>query len=535
MKKQYFANTGNCVQFILRQYKFLLLIFVLSILAFTIFSAQSYLELYPDAIERQLIAETMKNPSLVAMLGPVYGSENYTIGAVLSNQSLLITIVVVAIFNVLFVVKHLDYNENMSISELFNSFPIGRSAKLLALIIIIFILNFLLILGLVIGLLVLGIDSIDFNGSILYGSILALSGFFFGSLTMVISQLFSNKRLVMGLSFGYIGFSYLLRAVGDIQNNVVSYLSPIGLLQKSQVFVKNYWYSCIIILVITIILILLALFLSKEKDLGSGLIKLNGFVKRKNIIIKSPVGLALQIQKSTLIVWLIVMIILGFSYGSIVGDLGVYLEDNNFLRDFFVNSGDSSIELEYTFVVIKLMAILGIVPALLSIIGIWREEKSFRLEHIIAKPISRLKLFYSFTIPSCIFSLLNQLCFAGGYWYSANEYISSTISLSDFMVAVMSYFPAILFFISLSLLFIGIKPNLLIVNWLIYGVFSFLTIFGQALGWSEDVLNISIFNQIARYPVEDFNFQNMYIILSCAIIFNVIGFLFYRKRDLFNQ
>lgn len=45
-----------------------------------------------------------------------------------------------------------------------------------------------------------------------------------------------------------LGFLYLLRGAGDIGNETLSYISPLGLAQRTQAFVENNWFPIPILL-----------------------------------------------------------------------------------------------------------------------------------------------------------------------------------------------------------------------------------------------------------------------------------------------
>ena len=72
---------------------------------------QSFGDLYPTQADRQIVAESMSNPAMVAIMGKTYGKENYTLGALMSQQTLLFTVVATAIMNILFINRNLRSNE----------------------------------------------------------------------------------------------------------------------------------------------------------------------------------------------------------------------------------------------------------------------------------------------------------------------------------------------------------------------------------------------------------------------------------------
>ncbi|MFP3361877.1 ABC transporter permease, partial [Planococcus sp. SIMBA_143] len=72
----------------------------------TCMTAMALSNLYSSSESRQIMAETMVNPAMTAMLGKGYGLDNYTIGAMMAHQMLLFTAIAMAIMNILLVARH---------------------------------------------------------------------------------------------------------------------------------------------------------------------------------------------------------------------------------------------------------------------------------------------------------------------------------------------------------------------------------------------------------------------------------------------
>ena len=93
---RHYANTGILSLFILRKDRIRIPVWVVSIVGFTIFFAAMLPDLYTTGADRQIMAETMK-PAVTVMLGPGYGLDNYTDGAMMAHFMLLFTAVATGI------------------------------------------------------------------------------------------------------------------------------------------------------------------------------------------------------------------------------------------------------------------------------------------------------------------------------------------------------------------------------------------------------------------------------------------------------
>ena len=127
MLKQFF-NTGKLAKLIYRKSRVSIFIWIITISAFTIIIAQGFTQLFSNEQEMLAMIETLKNPAMISMLGPGYGLDNYTYGAMMGHEMLLFTLLAVAIMNILIVSNHTRGDEEEGRVELIRSLPTGRLA-----------------------------------------------------------------------------------------------------------------------------------------------------------------------------------------------------------------------------------------------------------------------------------------------------------------------------------------------------------------------------------------------------------------------
>ena len=173
----------------------------------------------------------------------------------------------------------------------------------------------------------------DLDGSLLYGAALGATGIFFTAVTAIFAQLSENSRGTIGLSFAVLGISYLIRAIGDVSNETLSWFSPLGWVLGAEVYVNNYWWPILLTLGVSIILVILAFYLNAIRDLESGFLPSKPGRKHASRFLQSPLGLVLRLQRTGMIAWAIGLFILGASYGSVLGDLESFIKDNEMLAD----------------------------------------------------------------------------------------------------------------------------------------------------------------------------------------------------------
>ena len=268
MIRNYFYNLYKVFRFFFKKDRYVIFFWLFGIIFTVLLLAWFFPGLYQNEAERLVMAETMNNPAVIAMIGKNYGYLNYTAGAMYANQMLLFSALAAAIMSILLVNRTTRVDEEEGRTELLKSFPVGRLTNLGASVLLIITVNIILALTVGFGIYFLGIETMGLGGSLLFGAILGVTGLFFGSVTALFSQLIGSSRGTLGYSFMFLGFFYLLRAIGDVGSEALALVSPLGIILRSRVFVNNYIWPLITVLCLCLILFLAALYINFSRDLG---------------------------------------------------------------------------------------------------------------------------------------------------------------------------------------------------------------------------------------------------------------------------
>lgn len=421
MFNQMFAGVAKLTGLVLRRERIRIPIWLIALSFFTLIVPLAYLELYPTALERQAMAETMKNPAMVAMLGPGYGLENYNIGAMIGQQMPLFTGIAVAIMNILMVVRHTRADEEEGRIEMIRSFPVGRLSTLGATMIICMITNIVLALLLGFGLVSLGIEGMGLMGSLLYGATQGVIGIFFATLATLFAQMASSSRGAIGLSFGFLGVSYLVRAIGDVSSEIISLLSPLGWIVRTQVFVNDYWWPIFLTGGLSLIVLGIGVYLNYIRDLGAGFLPAKPGRQEASIFLRSPLGLFIRLQRTAIISWVIAMLLLGASYGSVLGELDVFFTDNEMMRQILGNVAGASLAEQFLGMLMSIMAMIATIPALMMVLKLRTEEKQNLIDHLLARAVSRTQLMASSLILAGIVGFLSLFLSVVGLWSAGTQ------------------------------------------------------------------------------------------------------------------
>lgn len=532
MLKQLYSQTATLSRFILRRDRIRLPIWIFSFVIVTVLTASSFTGLYQTDQERQIMAETMRNPAMTAMFGQGYGLDNYHEGAMMAHQMLLFTAIVVAIMSILLVNRHTRADEEEGRIELIRSLPVGQLSNLSATVIVLVGANIVLALLTGFGLFSLGIESLDLQGSLLYGAALGATGIFFTAVTALFAQLSANSRGTIGFSFTFLMVAYLIRAVGDVSSEALSMLSPLGWILVTEVYVNNYWWPIILTIAVGAIIIIFALYLNTVRDLGSGFFPAKPGKKYASLTLQSPFGLAYRLQRTGIIAWAIGMYVLGSSYGSVLGDLEAFLESSEMLREMLQAVEGLSLTEQYLSMLMSVISMVCAIPALMFILKLKSEEKNNRSEHLLARAVSREKVIGSYLAISLLFGFLMQFFALFGLWSAGAVVMEDPISFATIFEAGMVYLPAIWILTGVAVFLIGWFPNLTGLTWFYLGYSFFVVYLGAILQFPEWMSNLSPFGQVPQIPVEEMNVVKVIMLTLIAVVLMIAGFVGYKKRDI---
>jgi len=529
--RRYFANTGRLVRFMLRRERIVSVLWLVSLILFSYSLAAGMGEMF-DAPARQALAETMKNPAMIAMMGPVYGAENYTVGAMYSQTMFLWVAMAVAAMNIFLVVRHTRADEERGRAEVVRSLPTGRLAVLNAAIITALIVNTILAVFTGLGIASVGEESMGFGASMLYGAALGIFGFFFAAAAALFSQLSSSSRGATGYSFIALAVLYMLRAAGDVSGETLSLISPLGLIQRPQFFVESKLLPVLVVLAETLVVAAIAYALNAVRDIDQGYISARPGRSEGSKLLSSSSGLAFRLLRNSMIAWVVFLFCLGASYGTILPDIDMFIEESEFYQ-LVVGANDEYTHMEMFSTTINIIAaIFAVVPLMTITLRPRTEEREERAEQIFAKPVSRGRFLAGYVLPAFLLSILLQLSSVLGLYMASVAFLDKPLSLTFLLKANLVYLPALWVMIGFAVFLTGLLPRATGFIWAYFG-FSFFAVFmGRMMDLPSFLPKLSPFGFIPQLPVDEVNFTTLFILALVALSLTLTGTVFYKRRDL---
>lgn len=532
MDKNSLKGTRSLIGFMLKQQRMKIIVWLISIVGITLATATAYPDIYPDEEARYGFAITMDNPAMIAMLGPGYEMDAYlaSIGPLFAQEMLLFTVIAVIIMNILLVGRTTRADEEDGRVELIRALSVGRLSYTSASMFVILFVNVLLTIFTSVGLSML--DGMNVEGAFLYGSILGATGLLFAACTALFAQLAETSRGTMMLSFTFLIISYLIRAIGDVNSELLSFISPLGWAVQSEVFADNHWWPVFVLLLLAVVVVCAAFYLNSIRDIGSGFIAPRKGKEHASAFLKTPFGLVVNQNLTNIISWAVALFLLSAAFGAILGDLETYYADLEMMQVFLAGDEAYSMSEQFVTLLMAIMSLISVIPAIMIISKLKSEEKLGRVEHIYSRAVSRSRILGSHVLLAIIVAAFMQSLVAFGLWVAGQTVMEDALTLNTTFASSYVYLPAMWTLIAIAVLFVGAAPKLTIIPWL-YVVYCFIILYLEGLlDFPKWMVHFSIFEQIPQIPIDDFSWLPLIVLFLIGMIFVLIGFFGYNKRDI---
>jgi len=529
-----FSGTRALTFFILRRDKIRIPAWLLGVVGFTVVCVPLFQNMFGSPEELRSMGVMMENPAMIAMVGPVYGLENYHMGAMYANFMLVLMAMLAGAMNVFLVTRHTRQDEELGRLEVVRSLPVGRLSNLAATFLAALKVNVVMALLIGFGMAAFDIEGITRTGALVFGGAMGAAGLVFAGATAVFCQLSSNNRTASGMAWLFLLFAYMLRAVGDVSVETVSLFSPLGLTSRTQAFVENYLWPIWVLLGVFATLALLALMLAKARDLGQGIVPARPGSCHAGMLLSGGVlGLALRLSKMSLLVWALVLALFGVMYGSVMNEMEGFIEGSEMLQAAFEQGHLDGVSYTEQFIglLMMIMAVVGTIPVLGLMLRLRGEESQGYTELVLGGSVGRVTLFGSYFGIALVGSIFFQLIAIFSFWGTASLVLDPAPAFGTYLQASLNYLPAIWVILGLAALLIGLFPRRTGFAYAYLGFSFFMVYMGTLAGFPEWTLGLSPFGHIPRLPLEEQNFVPLAILAAIAVALSVLGFVGYRRRD----
>jgi len=522
------TGTADLLRLVLRRDRIRIAVWIGGIALLVILTAVSVKSLFPTQKSIDLAAAAMQhNPGAIAFNGPAQGLD--TLGGQFAFQAGAFGMVAVALMSLFMIGRLTRGDEEAGRLELVRSLPVGIHAPVLAALITVTAMNVAIGMLASAGLIAEGLPA---AGSLVLGASFCVVGLFFSGVALVAAQVTENTRVVYGVSGALVGLAYVLRIIGDVGDGSVSWFSPIGMAQKARPYAGERYWPLLPLLLGTVILVAVAFRLAVIRDHGGGLVAPRRGPATAGSILGRPLGLALRLQRGSLVGWCAGVLVTGIAYGWIAPTIDSFVRANKAVAEMMARAGAGSLTDTYFATSLRVMALVATGFAIQAALRLRSEESALRAELVLATPVSRRRWAASHLAVALAGSVVLLAAaglatgvsygLAGGPWNS----------LPGLLGAALVYAPAIWLMAGFTTMLFGLLPRLVDVAWAVLAGCLVIGLLGDVLRLPGWIVKLSPFEQTPALPAADLTVVPLAALTLIAAALIVGGLAALRRRDI---
>lgn len=520
-------GTAPLVRLIVRRDRLRLLLWVAGIIALVVATAASTKGLYPTQAKLDAAAKVAEdNPAALAFNGPPYALD--TIGGQVAFQVGAFGLMLVGLMSLLTVGRLTRGEEDSGRLELVRSMPVGRYAPLAAGLVV--VTAQCVVVGALVTVTLL-LEDLPLHGSVALGASYVALGLLFMGITVVAAQVSENPRVAGGIAGAILGASFALRALGDAGSGTLSWLSPIGWAQKARPYAGEVWWPLLLCVAVGGALVWVAAVLADRRDFGAGLVRPRPGPEGAPRSLRSPLGLAVRLNRATVGWWGVSALSLGLVYGSIAESIGDFVSDDETLRDLVAAYGGENLIDAYLATSLVIVALLAAGPGLQVATRLRSEESGLRAEAMLATPTSRVGWAVSNLVVAMASTALAVVSGGLGLGLAYAVTGGGADQVPRIAVASLAYVPATWVLTALALALFGFASRWTVAAWGALAGCFVIGMFGTILDLPAWVRDLSPYQHTPSVPAADARVLPLVALTAVVAVLIALGLAAFRSRD----
>ena len=466
-----------------------------------------------------------------AIMGPGYGRDDVTAERYIAGVYALFFFVLTALMSMQLVSRNTRGEEQSGRAELVRSNVVGRHAQLTAALIVAVGANALLALMLGGTMAVNGFDGSD--GS-LFGASVGAVGLVFAGIAALTVQVTEYSRTATGITGAALGAAWLIRAAGDMISDYgspLSWLSPLAWSNQTRPYVDGRWWPLLLSVGLAATAAAGGYVLSARRDVGAGLIPARPGEPVAAPWLRSPLAVAFQLQRASIMWWTVALGVFGFVIGGLSDQIADPEDMSESRIELFGGSVDTLLD-GYLGMMTLFLAVIAGIMMVNGVQALRSEETEGQADPVLATATSRWAWFGSYLAVMSL-GLVELLLVAGvATGIGAAVSVGDGSWLWDMPVAYLAHAPGVLVVLGIAALLFGVLPKAIGVTWFLIGLSLFVGLFGATLDLPGWIRTMSPFEHIGRPPLESTSWSASMVLLVLATGLAVVGLVGFRHRDM---
>jgi ABC-2 type transport system permease protein len=517
------------IRLALRRDRVRLVVWVVALAGLLGFSSAAVQDLYrTDADLAGYARLVLDNPAIVIQTGPGHGLDDPTVGAVLANETMGWSAVVVALLGVLTVSRHTRAEEESGRAELVRAAVVGRHAPTAA----------ALVVGAGAGAAVgaastaaLAATGMGLAGSAAFGAALAATGLALAAATLLAAQLTTSARVTTGAGVAAVAVAFVLRAVGDVTGGPWSWLSPVGWAQSVRPWAGERWWVLGLPVAVSAALVAGAWAVAARRDLGAGLLRERPGPARAAPWTTRPLGLTFRLQRGPLAAWSAGLATLGVSYGAVGDQVEEILAVDPDLAEFLAAVGGAPLIDAFFATAMVMLALVGSGFALSSALRARGEELAGRAEVVLATATSRWRWAGAHLAVAAGGSAVVVVVAGLGVGVGYAAVTGDATQVGRLLGAAAVQVPAVWVMVGLATAVWGLAPRATPAVWAGLALVVVVGLLGELLGLPQVVRNLSPFQHTPPLPAAPMAWGPVLALVGVAAGLATAGLAGFARRD----
>ena len=291
-----------------------------------------------------------------------------------------------------------------------------------------------------------------------------------GALT---SQLAATRRQAASYAAVFLGVSYALRMIADagVGLHWLIWTSPLGWVEELQPITAPQPLAFLPTLALTAVLAVGAIHLAGTRDAGASVFPDRSRSRPHLALLFGPTGLAIRLLRATVIGWWVAIAAAALLYGLIAKSAGATISGSS-VKEVFSKLGAPGTGVDAMLGVCFLeLAVLVAFVAAGQVTAARGEESGGRLDHLLARPVSRASWLSGRLLVAVIVLLVSGVGAGFFAWLGAASQHSG-VGLTTLLGAGVNLVPPAITILGVGVLAFGTRPRTTSV--VVYGL----------LGWS---------------------------------------------------
>ncbi len=369
------------------------------------------------------------------------------------------------------------------------------------------------------------------------GGAAALLAASFAAGTALASQLAASRRRAVGMVGAALGLALVLRvaAAATATPDWMWWTTPFGWIGfLHEIDQARGWVFLGFGLLLAVLLV--AAFATARRDLHAGVLGGESEVaRRKSRATGGDMGLAIRLTAAPARTWGLIVGIVALVFGLLTRDLAEAAAELPTTAEVVEQMGMVGLDTPEGIIAWALAMFAALLLTIFvagQVAAIRDEEASWRIEHLLARPIGRMRWLTN-RVAAIAAAVVAIALAAGIVAWLATVVIGVPIAFTDGLLAAVNMVPVALLVLGIGVGLFGLLPRLTVP--LTYGlvIVAFLLDFvGGLLELPEWLLDLSPFRHIAAVPVVEIDAIPALIMLAGGLVGAIVGTIAFRRRDL---